>query len=127
MKKADLKRFQVWWNENRSTLSVRINPKDIDDYFQEIQPKKTIEDRKQDFYNSLLAFKDDYPAEMLREFFDYWTEHGEKDRKFRKEKQTSFNLNLRLKRWFRNYKPKTPTTTGKRPMTITERLINNGR
>lgn len=124
MNKSDLKKFLKWWNEIRTT-SDNMTLDDIEDFLHNIQPKKTIEDRKKDFYNAIAVYKDDYPHEMLREFYDYWTEHGEKDRKFRKEKQTSFNINLRLKRWFRSYKPKT-TTIGKRPMTITERLLHGG-
>jgi len=53
---------------------------------------------------------------MIRDFYDYWTEHGEKDKKMRYEKETSFNLDARLNRWNKNVqernKPKfnAPTT-----------------
>ena len=36
---------------------------------------------------------------MINEFYLYWTEHGEKDKKMRFEKQTSFDINLRLINW----------------------------
>jgi len=61
-----------------------------------------IEDRKSDFKKSLFPFLEIYDKELLKEFYEYWTEHGEKDRKFRKEKQKSFNTELRLKTWFKN-------------------------
>jgi hypothetical protein len=61
-----------------------------------------IEDRKADFKKSLFPFLEIYDKQLLKEFYEYWTEHGEKDRKFRKEKQKSFNTELRLKTWFKN-------------------------
>ena len=59
----------------------------------------TLKDRKQAFASSLTSFVDLYGKEMIRNFYDYWSEHGERDRKMRFEKQTSFNIELRLKRW----------------------------
>ena len=63
-----------------------------------------INKRKADFKKSLLPFLDIYDKELLNDFFEYWTEHGEKDRKFRKEKEKSFNIELRLKTWFKRSK-----------------------
>jgi hypothetical protein len=63
---------------------------------------KNIINRKAEFKNSLLPFFDNYTSGMLNEFSDYWTEHGEKDRKMRFEKEKSFSLELRLKKWFAN-------------------------
>lgn len=65
---------------------------------------KDINSRKQEFYNSLIPFLAIYEKEMIKEFYEYWTEHGEKDKKFRKEKEKSFNLELRLKNWFKRSK-----------------------
>lgn len=59
----------------------------------------TLKERKQAFASSLTSFVDLYGKEMIRNFYDYWSEHGERDRKMRFEKQTSFNIELRLKRW----------------------------
>jgi len=39
---------------------------------------------------------------MIRECYEYWTEHGEHDKKMRFEKQSSFNIELRLRRWNKN-------------------------
>lgn len=60
---------------------------------------KNIKERIAEFKNSLLKFKDDYDLNMLENFYNYWTEHGENDRKFRMEKQKSFDMSLRLKTW----------------------------
>ena len=58
-----------------------------------------IDSRKTSFANSLKPFLDLYGKEMLNDFYFYWTEHGEKDKKMRYEKQTSFNVELRLRTW----------------------------
>ena len=80
--------------EPTSTVNVNDNVKVI----------KDINSRKQDFYKSLIPFLSQYDKELLKEFFEYWSEHGEKDRKFRKEKEKSFNTELRLKTWFKRSK-----------------------
>ena len=65
-----------------------------------------IEERKQEFAHKLATFLNDYDKKMIREFYDYWTEHGDKDRKMRFEKQTSFNIASRLARWHKNQQDK---------------------
>jgi hypothetical protein len=37
---------------------------------------------------------------MLREFYDYWSEHGEKDKKMRFEKEKTFGIEQRLRTWY---------------------------
>lgn len=63
-----------------------------------------IQSRKDKFMEKVAKFTNDYPKEMLREFYDYWTEHGENDRKFRMEKEKSFDISKRLARWAKNSK-----------------------
>lgn len=66
--------------------------------------KLTIEDRKAEFKNSLRPFLEKYEKSELINFYEYWTEHGEKDRKMRFEKEKSFGLSRRLSTWFKNQK-----------------------
>jgi len=63
-----------------------------------------IEQRKVNFANSLKPYLSTYGADMLNDFYGYWTEHGEKDKKFKAEKQTSFSIERRLETWKRNDK-----------------------
>jgi len=86
---------------NKSKLKVPVNTQTI---LEETKVYKTIEDRKREFYNSLIPFLKIYSKEIIKEFYEYWSEHGDKDRKFRKEKEKSFNTSLRLKKWFKNSK-----------------------
>jgi len=64
-----------------------------------------IEERKSKFYASLSLFVDEYPKKMLRDFYDYWTEHGDKDKKLRFEKEKTFGIEQRLRTWY-NRNPK---------------------
>ena len=64
-----------------------------------------IEERKSKFYDSLLIYVNEYPKKMLREFFNYWTEHGANDKKLRFEKEKTFGIEQRLRTWY-NKNPK---------------------
>jgi hypothetical protein len=64
-----------------------------------------IEERKSKFYVSLSLYVNEYPKKMLREFYDYWTEHGVKDKKLRFEKEKTFGIEQRLRTWY-NRNPK---------------------
>ncbi len=64
-----------------------------------------IEERKSKFYASLSIYVNEYPKKMLRDFYDYWTEHGNKDKKLRFEKEKTFGIEQRLRTWY-NRNPK---------------------
>lgn len=66
---------------------------------------ESIEERKSKFYDSLTLFVNEYPKKMLRDFYDYWSEHGEKDKKLRFEKEKTFGIEQRLRTWY-NRNPK---------------------
>ena len=52
---------------------------------------------KEKFINQVMFF--DYPKEMKQDFVDYWTEGKNK---MRFQKQDTFEIKLRLVRWFKN-------------------------
>ena len=62
---------------------------------------KSIEDRIEDFKKSIHAI-DGISDEDKKDFFLYWTEKNKSGSKFRAEMQTTFDINLRLKRWASN-------------------------
>jgi hypothetical protein len=64
--------------------------------------KERIEKVKKEFFESCKEYLSKYPKDMIRDFYDYWTEHGESDKKMRFEKQTSFGLSRRLATWHKN-------------------------
>ena len=58
--------------------------------------------KREGFVNHVMYF--DYPKQMKQEFIDYWTEKSS-DRvnaKMRYEKQSTFDVKLRLARWSKN-------------------------
>ena len=66
--------------------------------------KNDIKQRKAEFKKLLAKYQDIYVLEMIKDFFEYWTEHSINDKKMRFEKQTSFDISRRLKTWLRNSK-----------------------
>ena len=85
-------------DEPKKPVTVKVIVKD-----------KVIKDivyRKAEFTNSLSLFLDKnpnkYSKDLYRDFFNYWTEHGKNDKKMRFEKEKSFSLAARLRRWKSN-------------------------
>jgi hypothetical protein len=71
----------------------------------EFRPKKDLEFRKREFATKVYneAVKIGYTDQSeLKNFFDYWTEHGANDKKMRFEKEKTFGINRRLSTWFKN-------------------------
>ena len=102
----------------------------IDEYTKPKTKKKSLEERKQVFFRKVLDEAQEvgvYTCDMVQDFIDYWTEHGDNDRKMRFEKQKSFGIKRRLATWKKNQKTynngNKPTTTQSR--NATEDDINN--
>lgn len=72
-------------NDTNKPLSIRIE--DFDTKVWEIN-----------VFNCILTKED------RDKFIDYWTEHGEKDKKARWEKEKVFDIKKRMERWKRNNK-----------------------
>ena len=92
------------------------------------KPKKTKEEvkadterRRQEFYKSLIPFVQTYGKEMVREFYDYWSEANKSGSKMRFEQEPTWDLARRLARWSNNdksYKSKSNDTVNNRTSTI---------
>ena len=63
------------------------------------QPKKSLEERQKDFYDELTPFLEKYGKEMLRAFFDYWSEPNKQKNKMRFELQKTWDTGRRLSTW----------------------------
>lgn len=55
--------------------------------------------RKDEFYNCLAGYVGRYPKEMLRAFFNYWSEMNRSETKMRYELQKTWQLAGRLATW----------------------------
>lgn len=91
-------------NPNESQTKPNLNPNESQT--KGIREDKIIEDnindRKLKFAETLKPFLETYGKDMLNDFYGYWTEHGEKDKKMRFEKERTFGLERRLTTWNNN-------------------------
>src|SRR5690242_4097779 len=62
----------------------------------------SMDERKLEFMNKVAVHLAIYEKEMLRDFFDYWTESNEGGRKMRFEMQKVFDIKRRLRTWYKN-------------------------
>lgn len=60
---------------------------------------KIITDKKMKFYYDCKPFLGKYPKEMLRAFYDYWTEMNKSGTRLRFELQQTFEISKRLATW----------------------------
>jgi hypothetical protein len=63
---------------------------------------KDLITRKDNFYNSIIPFLENYSKDMIDDFYNYWTEIGVNDIKMRFEKEKTFGISQRLSRWKKN-------------------------
>jgi len=62
----------------------------------------TLQERQRTFYNSLRPFLNKYDKQMLRDFYDYWSEPDRSTKpRMRWEKEKTWSLERRLDRWKR--------------------------
>lgn len=59
----------------------------------------SLETRSQIFKDSLLDFKNKYQVNMLKEFYNYWTEPNQSKSKMRFELQKTWSVERRLETW----------------------------
>ena len=63
---------------------------------------KDILDRKNTFSLHAKSFNNIYEDNLIQEFIDYWTETNPQGKKMKCEMQKTFQINLRLKKWYSN-------------------------
>lgn len=60
---------------------------------------RSIEDRQKAFYDTLRPYVEKYPKEMLRAFYDWWSEPNRSRTKLRVELEKTWDLSRRLATW----------------------------
>ena len=77
----------------------------------EDKPKKTKEEiatatekRKEKLYQELVPYVATYGKDMIRKFYDYWSETNKSKTRMRCETEKTWDLNLRLQNWARRNK-----------------------
>lgn len=98
---------------NTERLYSIITICNYDDYFEaEVnKPKKTKEEiaaatekRKKKFGQDLVPYVATYGKDMIRKFYDYWSETNKSKTSMRCETEKTWDLNLRLQNWARRNK-----------------------
>jgi hypothetical protein len=66
--------------------------------------KPSLETRSLAFKSELVPFKQKYSIDMLKSFYDYWTEPNHSKTKMRYEMEKTFDVDRRLKTWSKRQK-----------------------
>ncbi|MGL5979872.1 MAG: DUF6291 domain-containing protein, partial [Phocaeicola sp.] len=66
------------------------------------QSKAVLEERRQEFIDSLIPFINTHGRELLRAFYNYWSELNKSETKMRFELEKTWELSRRLTTWKRN-------------------------
>lgn len=64
-----------------------------------VNKEQEMKSREREFYNVLVPFVNTYGREMIREFFDYWSEPNKSHSKMRFEHERTWDLTRRLQTW----------------------------
>nr|DAT96577.1 MAG TPA: protein of unknown function (DUF4373) [Caudoviricetes sp.] len=64
-----------------------------------VNKEEEMKSRGREFYNVLIPFVKTYGREMIREFFDYWSEPNKSHSKMRFELERTWDLTRRLQTW----------------------------
>ena len=97
-------------NETKDEPNVNVNDNVYTENTTNVGSKKdaakaaTLK-RKEEFYQTLVPFVGKYGREMIRAFFEYWSELNKPGTKMRCEMQKTWEVNLRLATWAKNEKP----------------------
>ena len=95
-------------NTNEGNNNPNPNPKPNPQNKKESKKKNPIDaataaarlnERKEGFYNSLIPYVTQYGKDMVRAFFDYWSEPNKSNSKMRFELERTWDLARRLGTW----------------------------
>lgn len=88
--------------EVKEKVEVEVKEKE------KIDSKANLEIRSLAFKESLIAFKHKYSIELLRNFFNYWTEPNKSQSKMRFELEKTWSIERRLETWAKRDKDFAP-------------------
>ncbi len=90
-------------NNNINNNNIKESTK-VDKKKKSIAAKAATLKRKEEFGKSLIPFIEKYSKEMIRSFFDYWSELNKSETKMRFEKQPTWEVSKRLATWAKKEK-----------------------
>ena len=81
------------------------NTKNKNDKNEEQKNSSDISNRAKEFYKKVAEYKNDFNKEILRDFYEYWTEpFQENPNKMRFEDEKTWSTKRRLNTWLKNEK-----------------------
>ena len=95
---------QIKGKNNKETTTIVVEKK--------AAAKAATLSRKESFYQSLVPYVGQYPKEMIRAFFDYWSELNKPETKMRYELEKTWELPRRLATWASREKVPSKTDVG---------------
>lgn len=95
------KRWQQIANDSKRIKSIAKIAVNVNDNVND-NVIYNIDERKMNFAEKLKPFLETYGKEMVKDFYLYWIEHGDNDKKMRFEKEKTFGVKQRLERWSKN-------------------------
>ena len=116
--KQNSKNAKEGWEKRRKQKeesernATALNPQSENDAIREDKIKEdnkkvskpSLETRSLAFKESLIPFKQNYSINMLKSFYDYWTEPNHLKTKMRFELEKTFDVERRLKTWSKREK-----------------------
>ena len=86
----------------KNVAKLADNVSDSDSVNDIVIKTNNIEDRKLKFANTLKPFVEIYGRDMIKDFYEYWTEPNPSNTKFNKELKKTWSLERRLATWAKN-------------------------
>jgi|SRR5690606_36735157 len=108
MKENTLQTAESWWNKYGKTtpesFTIQGLFEDLVAYANWLQQeeKLSLEDRKKAFIESVRPYVDEVGKDVATSFCRYWLQIAKNGRKFKFEKEATWDVKLRLKTWVRN-------------------------
>ena len=96
------KRWQNIANDSKRISDIAKIAVNVNDNVNVKEKVIDINIRKQEFANSLIPFVDIYGKDMIREFYDYWSETTLNNKKMKYELERTWSVERRLKTWSKN-------------------------
>lgn len=89
-------------NTQKKGKEKKLNNKEIsskDDTKKTAADKSAIHTRKEEFYQTLIPYLEKYGKDMIRKFFDYWSEFNRSQTKMKFELEKTWETPKRLAKW----------------------------
>lgn len=91
-------------NNNINNVNNDKNKEYKDIIAKATKPKHSIEEQMKELEFELALYRGEFPEQMLKEFYDYWTEPNQSKTKIKQKLQKTWDTKRRLNTWASNDK-----------------------